>query len=249
MVHDPKRAVRFFGVSALIALSGLLFTSPAWGAGSGYAGGTGTGGSGTTGGAPTPTGFTDIVTTQTIQPSGGTVNATAGSTTVTVTVPSGAFAAPVQVVVSSGTTSGLSDLPSGAQPTLAIGIGFEQNGQKVTGTFNSPVTVTISNPSITTADQVVIYDPSTGTYVPVSQATNVANVSVTNGKVTFQVLADPYIVLLASSSTSAAPAITGATSPVTGVPVVTEAVLGGVFVMAGLMLALRLRRHARGRTA
>jgi hypothetical protein len=33
------------------------------------------------------------------------------------------------------------------------------------------------------------------------------------------------------------------------VPVVTEAVLGGVFVMAGLMLALRLRRHARQRTA
>jgi hypothetical protein len=77
----------------------------------------------------------------------------------------------------------------------------------------------------------------------------VANVSVTSGKVTFEVLADPYIVLLASSSTAATPAITGATTPVTGVPVVTEAVLGGAFVMAGLVLALRLRRHARRRTA
>jgi hypothetical protein len=236
--------------SALIAMSGLLLSSPAWAAGSGYSPGTGTltGSSGS--GPTTPTGFTDIVTTQTVQPSGGTVTATAGSTTVKVVVPSGALATPFQVVVTSGTTSDLSGLPSGAQPTLAIGIGFEQNGQKVTSTFNTPITVTITDSSITTAEQVVVYDPSTGTYVPVSQATNVANLVVTNGQVTFQVLADPYIALLAATSAAApAPAVGGATTPVTGVPIVTEAAVGGVLVIAGLLLAMRLRRRVERRTA
>jgi hypothetical protein len=235
--------------SALIAMSGLLLSSPAWGAGSGYSPGTGSGTGAGGSGPTTPTGFTDIVTTQTVQPSGGTVTATAGTTTVQVVVPSGALATPFQAVVTSGTTSGLSGLPSGAQPTLAIGIGFEQNGQKVTGTFNTPITVTITDSSITTAEQVVIYDPSTGTYVPVSEATNVANVSVTNGQVTFQVLADPYIALLAASSAAVAPAVGGATTPVTGVPIVTEAAVGGVLVIAGLLLAMRLRRRVERRTA
>jgi len=168
---------------------------------------------------------------------------------VSVDVPAGALVSPVQVVVTSGTTSQLNGLPAGAQPTLAFGISFEQNGQKVTGTFNSPITVTISNTAITTADQIVIYDPSTGSYVPASQASNVSNVSVTNGKISFQVLADPYIVLLASSSTPAAPPITGATSAVTGEPIVTEGVLGGVLVLGSLLLALRLRRRSRRRPA
>jgi hypothetical protein len=236
--------MRLIAASAVIAGS-MLLSSPAWGAGSGYTGGTGTGGTGTaTGGPTTPSGFTDIVTTQTIQPAGGTVTATAGATTVTVNVPAGALAGPVQVVITSGSTSGLSGLPSGAQPELAIGIAFEQNGEKVTGTFSSPITVTISNSSITTADQVVVYDPSTGTYVPVSQATNVANISVTNGQISFEVLSDPYIVVLAASSTAAAPAVPGATTPVTGVPILTETMAGGVLVLASLLLAFRLRRRA-----
>jgi len=236
--------MRLIAASAVIAGS-MLLSSPAWGAGSGYTGGTGTGGTGTaTGGPTTPSGFTDIVTTQTIQPAGGTVTATAGATTVTVKVPAGALAGPVQVVITSGSTSGLSGLPSGAQPELAIGIAFEQNGEKVTGTFSSPITVTISNSSITTADQVVVYDPSTGTYVPVSQATNVANISVTNGQISFEVLSDPYIVVLAASSTAAAPPVPGATAPVTGVPILTETIAGGVLVLASLLLAFRLRRRA-----
>jgi hypothetical protein len=232
-------------VSAVIAMSGLLLSSPAWGAGASYSGGSGSGGATPAASGPTtPSGFTTIATTQTIEPSGGTVNATVGSTTVGVTVPPGALAAPVQVVVTSGSTSGLSGLPAGSDPTLAIGIGFEQNGQKVTGTFNAPISVTISDPSITTADQVVIYDPSTSSYVPVSQATNVSNVTVANGKITFEVLSDPYVVALAASSATASPAIPGATTPVTGVPIVTDAVLGGVLVIGGLLLAVRLRRRA-----
>jgi hypothetical protein len=232
-------------VSAVIAMSGLMLSSPAWGAGASYSGGTGAGGTGTPAAGPTtPSGFTTIATTQTIQPSGGTVNATVGSTTVGVTVPAGALASPVQVVITSGTTSALNGLPAGSQPTLAIGIGFEQNGQKVTGTFNDPITVTISAPGITTADQVVIYDPATSSYVPVSQATNVSNVTVANGVITFQVLADPYVVVLAASSAVASPAIPGATTPVTGVPILTDAAVGGVLVIGGLLLAVRLRRRA-----
>jgi hypothetical protein len=161
-----------------------------------------------------------------------------------VVVPAGALASPVQVVLTSGSTSALTGLPTGADPTMAIGIGFEQNGVKVTGNFNDPITVTISDPGITTADQIVIYDPSTSSYVPVSEATNVSNVSVANGQITFEVLADPYIVVLAASSATASPAIPGATTPVTGVPIVTDAAVGGVLVIGALLLAVRLRRRA-----
>jgi hypothetical protein len=205
----------------LLALGG-----PAWAAGS------------------TPAGFTDAVTTQTIDSSGGTVTGTTGTTSVKVTVPPGAFAAPVQIELSSGPTSGLTGLPSGSNATIALGVSFEQNGQKVTGTFNSPVTVNMSDPGITTANQFVVYNPSTSSYVPVAQASNVTNVTVSSGLITFQITADPYVVVLTSASATAPSTVSDATTPVTGMPLVTEGVLGGVLVIGGTLLALRLRRRS-----
>jgi hypothetical protein len=214
-------------VGLLLALGG-----PAWAAGS------------------TPGGFTDAVTTQTVDSSGGTVTGTVGTTSVKVTVPPGAFAAPVQIELSSGPTSGLTGLPSGSNATIALGVSFEQNDQTVTGTFNSPVTVNMSDAGITTANQIVVYDPATSSYVPVAQASNVTNATVSSGLITFQITADPYVVVLTSAASATAPStVSDATTPVTGMPLVTEGVLGGVLVIGGTLLAVRLRRRSRRRLA
>ena len=85
--------------------------------------------------------------------------------------------------------------------------------------------------------------------MPVSEATNVSDVTVANGQITFKVLADPYVVVLAPSAAGASPAIPGATTPVTGVPILTDAAVGGVLVIGGLLLAVRLRRRAVRRVA
>jgi hypothetical protein len=216
-------------------------------AGQSYTGGNAPG-TGPTGGATTAPGFTTILTTQTIQPSGGSVSASSGGSTVSVTIPAGALTTPAQITLSTGSPSGLSGLPSGASPIVALGVSIDVNGSKYTGTFNSPITVTISNPGITTADQLLVYDPASGSYVSASQASNVANVTVSAGKITLQILSDPYVVVSAATGAAATTAVTGATSATTGVPVLAE-VLGGAGLLAvGILLIWRLRRSSNGAT-
>ncbi len=243
--HHTTRRQRVGVASGLVSialgtmLSLFAFAPAALGAGTGY-GGTGGTGTGTGTGSPTtPSGFTTVLTTQTVQPSGGTV--TAGG--VTVTVPAGDVTSPIQVIITQGTISGLTGLPAGSNPILAYGVTFVQNGQKYHGTFPAPITVTISNPAITTADQVLVYSDATGTYVPLSSDPIIENIVVSNGSISFQVLSDPFLVI--TGPLAAAAAIPNATVAVTGVPTLTEGILGGVLVMLGLMLGLQLRARRR----
>jgi hypothetical protein len=219
----------------------LLLSTSAFGAGAGYTPGPPTGPT-PPGGQANPPGFTTIVTSQTVPPSGGTVTGSSGGTTVTVIVPPGAFASPIQIIITVANLSELGGIPSGTHPVLGVGIAFEQNGAKYTGTFAAPVSVTITNSEITTADQVVVWDPATGTYVPITEAPNVTNVVVSAGKITFQVLSDPYLVLDAPNASTVATVIPNATSAITGVPVFSEGIVGGLLVLGGLWLAVRLRR-------
>jgi len=219
------------------AASGILMTTgTALGAGSSYSGSTSTGTS--TGSPSAPAGYTTVLTTQTVQPSGGTV--TAGG--VSVTVPAGDFTSASQVVVTQGTPSDLTGVPSGSTPVLAIGVSFLQNGSKVTGTFPTPISVTITNSAITSADQLEWFDSSTSTFEPASQDPDIQDISVSNGTVTFQVTADPYLALVQTAA-AAATAVPGATTAVTGFPVLGEGLLGALLFAAGLLLAWRLRRR------
>jgi hypothetical protein len=240
--HDPRVWLkRALAVALLVVSFGLIAAGPTWAAGTPYVGGTGPA-AGNAGGPTTPSGFTTVVTTETVQPSGGTVTGTSGTTTVTVSIPAGAVASPIQVVIRVAVISDLTGLPAGSHATIGVGVTFEQNGQKYTGTFSVPVAVTVSDPGITAADEVVVYDSATGNYVPVSQASNVSDVSVSNGKITFDVLSDPYIVISAAITVGGTTTVAGATSSSTGVPVVTEAVVGAALIVLGLVLARRLRR-------
>jgi hypothetical protein len=224
-----------------LATAGALTiaATPAFGAGTGYGGGGGGGGgTGTTPGAPP--GFTTVLTSQTVQPSGGTVSAGG----VSVDIPAGTFSVPTEAVLSQGSTSSITGLPAGATGVLAIGISFLQNGTKVTGTFPSPVKVTISNSSVSSADSLYVYDASSGGYIPASQDPDIADISVANGTVSFEITADPYLAVLHTASTASS-TVPGATTTTTGVPVLGETLLGGLLIAAGALLALRLRRRTR----
>ena len=236
----PVRLARLGAIGAIAAFATLAASGPAVAAGSGYTGGGSTTGSGT-GGPSTPPGYTTVLTTQTVQPSGGTVTATGGGSTITVDVPNGASPSAIQIEITEGTVSSLTGLPSGSSALLAYGITLLLNGQKDTATFSPPLKVTISNPKITAANSVVIWNAATGAFEPASQATTVSGTTVGAGSVTFDITSDPYTALLAASSTSSS-AVAGATTPTTGFPWITELVLGLALIAAGLLVVVRLRR-------
>jgi hypothetical protein len=235
MVRGRKLATVAGGVLLAAGLT-LVSAIPAFGAGTGYApppGGT----PGTPATAGAPSGFTTVLTTQVVGPAGGTVSAGG----VTVTIPPGAFTVPTDVSILMGTPSALTGLPGGSRVAVAVGVVFMQNGAKVTGTFPTPISVTIANTSITSADQLYVFQASSGTFVPATSDPNIAGITVANGTVSFSVTADPYLAVLSLATTTSA-AIPGATVPITGKPIVTESVVGGLLLAAGLLLAWRLRR-------
>ncbi len=239
MARARKLATVAGGIAqAVVLAAGLTLVSavPAFGAGTGYApppGGT----PGAPGTAGTPSGFTTVLTTQAVGPAGGTVSAGG----VSVTIPAGDFTVSTEVSILMGTPSALTGLPGGATAVTAVGVVFTQNGAKVTGTFPTPITVTISGTSITAADQLYVFQASSGTYVPATSDPNITGVTVANGTVTFKITADPYVAVLSLATTTSA-AVPGATLPVTGVPLLTDGLLGGLLIAAGLLLAWRLRR-------
>ncbi len=234
---QPARLAAAAAVAAIVALS---MAGPAGAAGSSYTGG-GTSTGTSTGGTGAPPGYTTVLTTQTVQPAGGTVTTTGGGSTITVVVPAGATPSAIQIEITEGTLSALTGLPSGSTPVLAYGITILLNGQKDTATFSPPLKVTISNPTITSANSIVIWDPATSSFVPATQATTVSGATVSSGSVTFDITSDPYTALLAGSATSTTP-VAGATTPSTGVPWLTELVVGLALIAGGLLVALRLRR-------
>ena len=188
--------------------------------------------------APTgvPGGFDSVVTTATIQPSGGTLTGTINGDVITVTVPAGAFTQATQVVLTSGDVTQIgSGGVAGKTAVLAFGISFVVNGQAFAGTFPTPVTVTVKG-NFTSADELVAYNSSTGTWEPVPGAT------IANGAITFTVTGDPDFAVLASSSSPAT--VPGATTPVTGKPFLLEGLLAALLVLFGGVAAWRFSRSS-----
>ena len=217
-------------VFAVGAAAGLLLALPATAlaAGSGYAPAPVTSAPGV------PGGFNSVVTTVTIQPSGGTVTATIDGTTITITVPAGAFSQPTQVVVTSGDVAQIGSAGvTGKSAVLAFGISFLVNGQPLTTTFPTPIGVKAAG-NFASTDELVVYDTTTGAWTPVAGAT------VTNGTMSFTISSDPDFAVLASN----AQPVPGATTPVTGKPFLLEGLIAALLVLVGGLAAWRFSRPA-----
>lgn len=227
-----RRGVTWLVAAAAAVVLSLAVPGVAFAAGTGYAPPPAT---------PTgvPGGFNAVVTTATIQPSGGALTGTINGDVITVTVPAGAFTQATQVVLTSGDVTQIgSGGIAGKTAVLAFGISFVVNGQSFAGTFPTPVTVTVKG-NFTSADELVSYNSSTGTWEPVPGAT------VANGVITFTVTGDPNFAVLASSSpSSSAATVPGATTPVTGKPFLLEGLLAVLLVLFGGVAAWRLSRSS-----
>ena len=166
---------RMFGIGLLAAGVVLAAPTAAFAAGTGY-----TPGAAAPGGAATGLPG-NVVSTTTIQPSGGTANATVGSTSIAASVPAGAFTGPVQLVMTDASSSAVA-AAGGASTVVTFGVGFYVNGTKVTGTFPA-VTITVSSPSITAGSTVYL--------VTASGLQAVSGASVKAGSATFTITSDP----------------------------------------------------------
>jgi hypothetical protein len=238
-------------LTKLVAVMGVgcgvvAFSAPAFAAGSGYEGNTGPTG--------VPGGFASVVTALTIPVSGGTVPATVGGYTVTVTVPSGALTEASVITITSGTTTAVSANGENAVVAIGINVTDPSTGDKFTGTFANPIAVTISG-TFSPADTVVAYDTTSSSWQTVPGAV------VTNGQVNFTITSDPDLAVLASASsvsttanstpasgtaasaTTADPPVAGATQVTTGKPFLLEEIIAGALIVMGALALVWLKRR------
>lgn len=231
------KALALVGISFLTLLA--VPASVAYAAGSGYTP-TSTGG-----GVSVPGGFGSIACSQTVVSASAVVSCQAGTSSINVNVPASSFSIPTIISVTTGSASQIGSAGvTGYNAVLAIGVDITQNGQKYQGTISPPLTVTISDPSITSTSQIVMFDTSSQSWVSVPGA------SVSNGKVTLSITSDPDFAVLAqqtsatvSSSSAPTSSVSGATSVTTGKPFLLEGSLAGVLIIAGILVLWISRRR------
>jgi len=236
MERAPLWAARVARAVLGVALgigAAVLASSAAFGAGTGYGGGTGGGGTGGTGGVAGT-----VVSTTTIQPTGGSGSGVVGSSTINVTVPPSAFNGPVQLVITDATSSSPGSV-SGNSVVVSFGIAFYENGSKVTGTFPA-VSASVSGPNIT-ASSVLYLNGSTTPYPSTFSPPHTLNFTVTSDP-NFLVAQAATAAALSQSSTGS---IAGGTTAQTGEPFLGEGLVAGVLVLCGglVLVGLRLRRR------
>ncbi len=187
----------------------MLMGGTAWASGTGYAPpsqATGT----------APGGFSQVVLNEPVPSGGGTLSATFGSSSYSVNVPAADAAAGVDVSVTAP-----SNLSAANNAVLGFGIALSNNGVGVTGSFNAPITITVSNSAIHAGEVVDIWNGSAWVLYP--------NATVTNGSLTVTVTGDPQFALVSASTP-----IPGSTSPHTGIPIEGFLLLGGLSLLGGI---------------
>jgi hypothetical protein len=126
-----------------------------------------------------------VVTSRTFTSSGGTIQNTQGNTMVNINVPQGAFTEPETLKVTAATRAEATSWVSGLSNSgVAVVLGVNFSGANPT----KPVTVTITNPKIT-SDAQIYKMTSTGGLIPLQA-------SVSAGKVTVSFTSDPDFVVL-----------------------------------------------------
>lgn len=185
-----------------------------------------------------PGGFSSVLTSVTIGASGGTVGPVTGpdGAAIMLTVPAGAFSSPVQISVTAPDLGAIAPA-TGDAVVAGVGVQVGRDGATYPGTFNKPITATISSSRISAGSVVDVWNGSA--FVADSAAT------VSAGTATVSFDSDPQFV--AETPVSTAPsAVPSATAPVTGLPFVGEGVAAcGLLVLGsgGLFLAWRRRRN------
>jgi hypothetical protein len=191
-------------------------------------------------GTAVPGFYTDVVTSQTITPAGGTIGpVTVDGATVTLVIPPGAFPFSIQITITQPYLFGVGNAGMAGYKTVAgVGILVQENGLPYPGTFLKPLTATIRTPLITSSSVMVVWDGAA--FVPVSDST------VTSGAAVVSFDSDPDYAILAPLATTAT-TIPGATKAVTGKPFLGEGILACALVVLGVSgLAVGSRRWMRG---
>jgi len=165
------------------------------------------------------------------------VSGSAYGATANVTVPAGSLPNGGEVVIAAGAPSSVN---AGNGLTVvadfSVSVVDPNTGAPLTGPFNPAITLTISDPSITLGETVVVV---TGP----GQVTTVSGAQVTQGQVVVVFISDPNFAVVSSSTTT----VLGATSVATGKAFLGEGLVAGGLVLAGgigLFFALRRRRPA-----
>lgn len=222
--------------AVVTAGAAVLMGTAVYAAGSGYSPATNPAPSGT------PGGYSQVVTAETISPSTTTptkIPVKVDNIAVIIVVPPGTFSSPVQVVVTAPVlnqvTRGIQSLGySGYSALAGLGISVvNTSGQPYKGSFLKPMSVSISNKKIGSGDQIVQWNAA-GVFSRVSSA------SITSGRASWTFQQDPAFAVLAPKNASVVP---GATSPVTGKPFVSEAIIGLALIGGGSALLFRTRRR------
>ena len=188
-----------------------------------------------------PGGFTGVLTTVTIGPGGGTIGPLAvDGVDFLISIPAGAFPDLVQITVT-GADPVTIPAPAGFIVVVAVGIRVTLNGSPYPGRFLKPLTGAFRSTRITASSDVTVWNGTSFVTDPdATAATGVATVSFN---------ADPDFAVASRVSSKPTP-IPGATTPVTGKPLLGEGILAVVLVLAGTGgVAVSRRRRVRDLSA
>lgn len=202
-----------------------------------------------TGAVDSPGNFSDTQIARTIDPAGDQVDVSVAGAAATIAIPSGAFSAPVDIVVTApaeglpGVTAGLDEAGfDGYEAVAALGVKFKNaDGSDIVGKFGKPVSITLSGTGLGEEGQkAILFNSATSaTVLPSTVGTN---------SVTFTIDADPNIAIIDPLAGTGTGMVADATASSTGLPFAGEYLAAGLAGAAGLgMLVVVSRRRSATR--
>lgn len=176
---------------------------------------------------PSLPGFTNVITSVTIGPAGGVIGpVSCDGASFTLPVPAGAFPSPVQITLTCGNLAVLGPHAfTGFTLVAALGVTVQLNGALFPGTFLKPLTLTAMDPALNAASVVGLWNGSS--FTADSATTSAPGVET----VTFD--SDPDFGFMSPTVTTKKP-VSGATTPVTGKPLMGEGILAGLLLVLGV---------------
>jgi hypothetical protein len=173
-----------------------------------------------------PGGHCVAVTSQTITPAGGTIGpVTIDGASVTLIAPAGAFPVPVQITLTAPNQCAIS--PAGFRcfkVVAGVGVQVQENGSTYPGPFLKPLSLDMSSSSITASSILAVWNGTAFVTDP--------GMTALPGELKAGFDTDPDFAVL-TPDCGATTAIPGATSAVTGKPLLGEGILAAVVLLLG----------------